>query len=237
MVAVVGWSGFAFAFIPIIPLRQPHVPCTSTAVENAMSPACQALATEAARQHQVFQQYPLILAIVAGYAAVAVLALRSRPMTTILVSRSKLAAALVLLGVGIGGWLFLGGQVARCLGPVGGTGIQCVQATGVFPGVGTGIPFLAISLVVAAWLVSPPPADRRLAAFAWAAVGAVAGGAAYLALRPRTMEGFTGYGAWLTLVRPVDQDAMLAVAVTAALVVSVIGPGLYRRLPRARDPG
>jgi len=92
---------------------------------------------------------------------------------------------------------FLGGQIQMCLGPLGVTEVQCARATGVVPDVGVGLPFLALMLSLASFVLAPVPAGWRLRVLVAGILGGAIGAAAYLALRPLTMEGFDSNRTWI----------------------------------------
>lgn len=142
--------------------------------------------------------------------------------------RIRLALAVLLIGSGLSAWLFMGVQVGSCLGPLGVTQVQCVEATGIYPTAGWGTPMFAVTLALAANVLLPglmrPGGPVAIAALGGAAIGA----SAYLAFRPLRLEGLTSYGEFLSLPLPVDPPAVVAVAVATA-TASVVGLWLARR--------
>jgi hypothetical protein len=132
--------------------------------------------------------------------------------------------------------VFFGGVRGQCLGPLNVTEVQCVKATGIAPGVGIGLPTLAVCVLAALLLVAPVPAVRHARALTLAFAGAALAGAAYLALRPRTMEGFDSTGAWLVVTRPLDLAALVAVLL-AGSAVGLLLERLARTQSLSRGPG
>jgi hypothetical protein len=132
----------------------------------------------------------------------------------------RFLAAMGLLGVGVIAWLFAGGgQVGQCLGPLGVTAVQCAKATGVIPGtVDIGLPILGLTIAAAALVLAPVPVGRRSIAAVGAILGGLLGASVYLALRPRTMDGFDSTGAWISLVRPIEDDAVAAAVIFGAIL-------------------
>jgi hypothetical protein len=100
-------------------------------------------------------------------------------------SRSaRVLVAAVLLLLGALAVPFLGGRIQACLGPLGVTAVQCAQATGVVSDVGIGLPFLALMISLAIFVIAPVPARRRLRVLVAGLLGGAIGAAAYLVLRP-----------------------------------------------------
>jgi hypothetical protein len=135
-------------------------------------------------------------------------------------ARVLIAGLLVLLG-GLAP-LFFGGQIPMCLGPLGVTGVQCARATGILPNVGVGLPVLALTILVATFVVAPVPAGRRLPVLAGGIIGGAIGGAAFFARRPLTMEGFDSTGTWISIPRPVDTYALTTAVVVGALLGAIV---------------
>jgi hypothetical protein len=79
-------------------------------------------------------------------------------------SRSaRVLVVAVLLLLGALAVPFLGGRIQACLGSLGVAAVQCAQATGVVPDVGIGLPFLALMISLAIFVIGPgarPPALR-----------------------------------------------------------------------------
>jgi hypothetical protein len=144
-------------------------------------------------------------------------------------SARVLAAGLVLLGATA--LIFGGGQILMCFLPVFARmpSIQCEQAMGVL-GIGWGLPVFALTIAVATFLVAPVPAGRRWPVLVGGILGGAIGGAAFLVLRPLTMEGFNSSGGWISIPRPLDTYA-LATAVIFGALLGTIG---VRLVPEAR---
>jgi hypothetical protein len=139
------------------------------------------------------------------------------------------ASIALLLGGGLV-LLLLGGQVAMCLGPLGVTAVQCYAATGRTPTAGPSTPAGALLIVLGLLILLPvAPKSWAAALLAATAAGAVAG-AAYLALRPRTMEGPGSTGAWFVVQLPLDPDALAAVVIAGAGAAAI----LTGRMARSR---
>ncbi|MCJ7711386.1 MAG: hypothetical protein MUQ32_11235, partial [Chloroflexi bacterium] len=143
-------------------------------------------------------------------------------------ARVLVAGILVLLGATAA--LFFGGQVGMCLGPLGVTAVQCAQATGVVPDVGLGLPFLALMISLATFVIAPVPAGRRLRVLVAGILGGAIGAAAFLALRPLTMEGFDSNGTWISIPRPLDPYVLA----TAIILAALLGTIVMRLLPDVR---
>lgn len=132
-------------------------------------------------------------------------------------SRLVVAAIVVLLGAPVA-LMFGGGGVAMCLGPLNVTEVECAKHTGLFSNVGLGTPGLALTLTLALYVLLPVGPRERLGAIATTAIGAVAGGALFLALWPRTLEGLDSKGQWLSVPRPLDTWALLTAVIVGAAV-------------------
>jgi len=124
-----------------------------------------------------------------------------------------LVAGVVLAGLVAA--VVLGGSVARCLGPLGVTGIQCAQASGWYPSVGAGLPAFVACLGIAALVAAPEL--RRPLALAGLVVGGLAASVAYLALRPTVWTGPTSTGQVISLELPLDVTALTFVGLLGAL--------------------
>ena len=142
-------------------------------------------------------------------------------------SRALVAAVLVLLGVVTA---LLGGQVVACLGPLGVTAVQCARASGIVPDVGVGPPFLTLMISLATFIIAPVAAGRRLQVLVASILGGAIGAAAFLALRPLTMEGFDSSGIWISIARPLDAYALATSIILAALLGTIV----MRLLPEVR---
>jgi hypothetical protein len=114
-----------------------------------------------------------------------------------------------------------------CLGPLGVTAVQCAQATGVVPDVGMGLPVLALTIAIATFVVAPVPVSGRGPVLVGGVLGGAIGGAAFLVLRPLTMEGFDASGTWISIPRPLDTYALATAVVFGAL----LGASVLRRRP------
>jgi hypothetical protein len=141
-------------------------------------------------------------------------------------ARMLIAGVLVLVGVAAA--LYFGGQVGMCLGPLGVTAVQCARATGVVPVMGLGVPIFAVTVAAATLILAPIRTGRRAPARLGGILGGALGGAAFLALRPLTMEGFDSTGAWISIVRPLDPNAMTTVVVLGALLGAVVAELISR---------
>jgi hypothetical protein len=135
----------------------------------------------------------------------------------------------MLVAAGAVAYLFLGPTMAMCLGPLGVTAVQCAKATGIVPTAGAGLPVLTAAVAGAVLLVGGPPAGRRRASFAGAIAGGLIAGGAYVVLRPRTMEGLTSYGTWISIERPLDLAALAAAVILGALVLGLAAGWVGRR--------
>jgi hypothetical protein len=143
-------------------------------------------------------------------------------------ARVLVAAVLVLLGAMA--VPFLGSRIGGCLGPLGVTAVQCARASGIVPDVGLGLPFLALMISLATFVIAPVPAGRRLRVFVAGILGGAIGAAAFLALRPLTMEGFDSGGTWISIPRPLDAYALA----TAIILAALLGTIVMRLLPEVR---
>jgi len=138
------------------------------------------------------------------------------------VVRVLVAAALVLIGMTA--TIFLGGERGACLGPLGVTEVECAQTTGIVPSFGIGLPILAVALAGSVFVLAPVSADARVPVIAAGIVGGAIGGLAFLALRPQTMDGLTSSDSWISIARPLDENALA----TAIVVGAFAGSYLWR---------
>ena len=138
-------------------------------------------------------------------------------------SRSaRVLVSAVLVFLGAMAFMLFGGRVGGCLGPLGVTPVQCARASGVVPDVGLGLPFLALMVLLATFVIAPVPAGRRLRALVAGILGGAVGAAAFLALRPLTMEGFDSTGTWISIPRPLDPFALATAVILAALLGTIV---------------
>ncbi len=137
-----------------------------------------------------------------------------------LAARFFVAGLLVLLGATAA--LFFGGQVGMCRGPLGVTAVECAQATGVVPDVGVGLPVMALTVAVATFVVAGVPVGRRLQVLVGGILCGGIGGAAFLYLRPLTMEGLDSSGTWISIPRPLDTNALATAVVFGALLGAIM---------------
>lgn len=152
-------------------------------------------------------------------------------------ARVLVVAVLVLVGA-TAAVLFGVGQIQGCFLPVSARmpSVQCEQAMGV-PDIGWGLPVLALTIAVATFVVAPVPAGRRWPVLVGGILGGAIGGAAFLVLRPLTMEGFDASGTWISISRPLDPYALATAIILAALLGTIVMrwvPGV-RRLRLARS--
>ncbi len=148
-------------------------------------------------------------------------------------TRTLIAGLVALLGAPVA-LIFGGGGVAMCLGPLNVTEVECAERTGLFPDVGLGTPVLALTLALALFVLVPIAARDRLLTVGATAAGAVAGAVLFLALWPRTLDGFDSRGEWLSVPRPLDEWALLtAVVAGATLGFAVPAVLVILRRPRA----
>lgn len=135
-------------------------------------------------------------------------------------ARVLVAAVLVLLGATAA--LFFGGRIGECLGPLGVTAVQCAQNSGIVPDVGLGLPFLALMISLATFVVVPVPTGRRLPVLVAGILGGVIGAAEFVVLRPLTMEGFDSSGSWISIPRPLDPYALATAVILGALLGTIV---------------
>jgi hypothetical protein len=129
--------------------------------------------------------------------------------------------------------LYAGGpMIGPCLGPLGVTVVQCARASGVFPDVGIGVPIAVLAVAIAALLLAAPPRSRWLWSSMAALVGAGAAAIGYVIVAPKTMEGFVSSGEFITIDRPVDQNALASLAFAGALIAFLIA---VRAMPYATE--
>ena len=134
----------------------------------------------------------------------------------------RITAALGLLLVGALALILFGTQVGSCLGPLGVTGIQCAQASGIFPTVGLGLPLFALGVAAAVVLVVPAVLEKAEHASAGALVGSLAGIFVYLVARPLTWTGPTSTGEVITVGLPVDTPAAATAAILGGLAGMIV---------------
>jgi len=146
-------------------------------------------------------------------------------------SARVLAAGLLVLVGATAFVLFGGGQIQPCAPPVSARmpSVQCEQAMGV-PDIGWGLPVLALTIAVATFVIAPVPAGRRLRVLVAGLLGGAIGAAAFLVLRPLTMEGFDSGGTWISIPRPLDPFALA----TAIILAALLGTIVMRLLPEVR---
>jgi hypothetical protein len=146
--------------------------------------------------------------------------------------RRAIVGIAILLAGGAIASMFGGGGVGTCLGPLGVTEVQCAQKTGMVPNVGLGMPGLAASVTLALIVLVPVRRGDRAQAVVASAAGAMAAGLLYLALTPRTLEGFDSRGQWLTVGRPLDAWAVATAFMVGAATGYVAAAMLARRVRR-----
>ena len=140
-------------------------------------------------------------------------------------ARILVVAVLVVLGaIAVP---FLGTRIQMCLGPIGVTAVQCAQASGGVPEVDLGLPLLELMILLATVVIVPVPAGRRLRVLVAGVLGGAIGAAAFLALRPLTMEGFASNGTWISIPLPLDPYALA----TAIIMGALLGTIVMRLLP------
>jgi hypothetical protein len=145
--------------------------------------------------------------------------------------------AAVLLAFGAVAVLYAGGpMIGPCLGPLGVTVVQCARSTGVFPDVGIGVPIGVLALADAVLALEAPPRSRWLWASMAAVAGAVAAAIGYLIVAPKTMEGVVSSGDFITIDRPVDQNALASLAFAGALIAFLIAARAMRDPVESRPP-
>jgi hypothetical protein len=137
-----------------------------------------------------------------------------------LLARALGAGLLVLVGATAA--MYSLGTGWMCLGPLGVTAVQCAKATGVVLDVGIGLPVLALTTAVATFVVAPVTAGRRWPVLVGGSLGGAIGGAAFLVLRPLTMEGFDSSGTWISVPRPLDTYALVTAVVFGALLGAIV---------------
>jgi hypothetical protein len=94
--------------------------------------------------------------------------------------------------------------------------------------VGLGLPFLALMVSLATFVLAPVPASRRPWVLVASILGGVIGAAAFLGLRQLTDGGFDDNGVWL----PLDPYALATVIILAALLGTIV----VRLLPEGQRP-
>lgn len=100
------------------------------------------------------------------------------------------------------------------------------------PDVGPGLPFLALMVSLATFVLAPVPAGRRLPALVAGILGGAIGAAVFLVLRPSTHDGFDANGVWISIPRPLDPYALATVIILAALLGTIV----VRLLPEGQRP-
>ena len=101
------------------------------------------------------------------------------------------------------------------------------------PDVGPGLPFLALMISPATFVVAPVPASRRPWVLVAGILGGAIGAAAFLALRQLTaMEGFDSNGTWTSIPWPLDPYALA----TAIILAALLGTIVVRLLPDGQRP-
>jgi hypothetical protein len=141
--------------------------------------------------------------------------------------RIRLTLAVLLVASGLAAWVFLGGRVGSCLGPLGVTHVQCVKASGIYPTVGEGLPLLSLALLISANVLIPGLLRPLRLVGPVAAAGALLGALAYLGTRPLLLEGLDSRGVFLSVPVPIDPPAALAAAVFGA-TAAIVGLWLAR---------
>ena len=154
-------------------------------------------------------------------------------------SRRRVVGALLLLVAGVATFLFAGGQVSMCLGPLNVTEIQCAKAIGRVPTVGHAPLAAALFTALGALIVAPIPARRRLGAVGAALIAAIGTAVAFVATWESVWTGVDSAGAPVSMDRPLDVDALATAVVVAATLgamawAHVVGPlatrtGLIRK--------
>ena len=128
----------------------------------------------------------------------------------------RVLVAIVILLTGTGAFIFAGGKVAGCLGPLGVTPIQCAKVTGIIPTIGLGLPVLAATAALAVLILVPTPPGRRRESALAALLGAGVAALAVVMSWERTWTGVDSAGRTISIDRPVD----LAVVATAAVLAA-----------------
>ena len=153
-------------------------------------------------------------------------------------SRLRILTSCAVVLSGLSAFLFTGGRVAGCLGPLGVTEIQCAKALGFVPTVGPGLPLSALAVAVGLLLLAPIPAHCRRGAMIVAALAAGIVAASFAMVWERTWTGVDSAGRMLSIDRPLDLGALVAAAVLAAAVgaqawARTAGPIRARLIPRS----
>jgi hypothetical protein len=145
--------------------------------------------------------------------------------------------AVVLLAFAAFAVLFAGGpSFGRCLGPIGVTAVQCSRSTGVFPEVGIGVPLGVLAVAGAALLLAAPPRSRWLWSSMAALAGALAASIGYVIVAPKTMDGPISGGEFISIPRPIDQNALAALAFAGALIAFLIAVRAMGESVESRPP-
>ncbi len=152
-------------------------------------------------------------------------------------ARAVVATAVATFGIPLA-LVFGGGGVASCLGPLNVSEVQCAKATGLVSTVGAGVPALVLVVAISLLVLIPMERHDWLASTGALVAGAVAAGALYLVVRPRTLEGLDSRGEWMSVTRPLDAQALLAVSIAGASAAFVILAVRLRRraVNRPSDP-
>ena len=101
------------------------------------------------------------------------------------------------------------------------------------PDVGLGLPFLALMISLATFVVAPVPAGRRPRVLVAGILGGAIGAGAFLALRQLSSgEGFDANGTWSSIPVPLDPYALATVIILAALLGTIV----VRLLPEGQRP-
>jgi hypothetical protein len=137
-------------------------------------------------------------------------------------SGHRVPAAVVAIFAGLGAFLFGGGRVAGCLGPLGVTPIQCAKALGFVPTVGPGLPLCLLGVALGLLVLFPIPAGRRLPAVIAGGLSAAVASAAFAAAWDRTWTGVDSTGTILSIDRPLDLGALAAAAILAATAGALV---------------
>jgi hypothetical protein len=135
--------------------------------------------------------------------------------------------ALLVLG-GAAALFTGGGPVGPCLGPIGVTVVQCAQRTGVFPGVGIGIPIFVLAVAVATLVLWPPSRSRLAPTLVAGFLGASLGALMFLLIWPTTLEGHDSAGQFISIPRPPDLNVLVATAIAGALFVGLAASRMNR---------
>ena len=131
--------------------------------------------------------------------------------------RQRITGAVGLLVLGTLALVFLGTQVTRCIGPLGGrTMVEAVRDGCISPSVGAGMPIFVAALVAGVLVLLPRASERPRQSLIGAVGGVVAGLVAYLVLRPTLLTGATTAGDVITVPLPFDWWALLSAGIAGA---------------------